>query len=160
LIDEEYESVQFIEPKKTRHADDDYRDPQMAILRTKSGVHIDLEVFMNARYGYDVQCEIVGEEGTARLQDPSNLVMRLNGLCSYSVYSNWKERFGEAYDNELRIWIDGVLAGEAIGASAWDGYVTAFVAEACNKSRLEKRTVKLDYMSCPEFYVKRKELSA
>ncbi|HWQ77742.1 MAG TPA: Gfo/Idh/MocA family oxidoreductase [Anaerovoracaceae bacterium] len=158
LINEEYESIQFIEPKRTRNVNYDYSDPQMAILRTKSGVHIDFEVFLNARYGYDIQCEVVGEEGTARLQDSNRSVtLRRNGLCSQSVYSNWKERFEEAYDNELRQWVDGVLAGEAIGPNAWDGYVAASVAESCIKSRLERRTVKLDYINCPKFYEKSKK---
>jgi myo-inositol 2-dehydrogenase/D-chiro-inositol 1-dehydrogenase len=152
LIGEEYASVQFIEPKRTRNVDYDYSDPQMVILRTKSGIHIDLEVFLNARYGYDIQCEVVGEEGTVRLQDPGESIMKRNGLCSRSVCANWKDRFEEAYDNELRRWIDGVLAGEAIGPTAWDGYVSAFVAEACNRSRIEGKTVKLDYISCPKFY--------
>ena len=35
------------------------------LLETAKGVRIDVEVFVNCRYGYDIQCQVVGEEGIA-----------------------------------------------------------------------------------------------
>jgi myo-inositol 2-dehydrogenase/D-chiro-inositol 1-dehydrogenase len=34
------------------------------------GVLTTVEVFLNARYGYDVRCEIVGDQGTLALTEP------------------------------------------------------------------------------------------
>ena len=41
------------------------------LLRTADGVLSTVEVFLNARYGYDVRCEIVGEHGTLALTEPA-----------------------------------------------------------------------------------------
>jgi hypothetical protein len=36
------------------------------------------------RYGYDIQCELVGETGVARLPEPSNVLLRrLNGYAEF-----------------------------------------------------------------------------
>lgn len=69
---------------------------------------------MNSGYGYDIQCEIVGETGTARLSDPDSVVTREQGRCSYSLYSDWSKRFSEAYDAELQEWISSLEEKYAI----------------------------------------------
>ena len=40
------------------------------ILETEGGVLVDVEVFVNAQYGYDIRCELVGETGTLTLDSP------------------------------------------------------------------------------------------
>src|SRR5581483_10909249 len=45
-------------------------DPLVLILEAASGALVDVEVFVNARYGYDVRCELVGEEGAVSLDAP------------------------------------------------------------------------------------------
>jgi myo-inositol 2-dehydrogenase/D-chiro-inositol 1-dehydrogenase len=91
-------------------------DPVLLIFETQSGVLVDAEVFVNAGYGYDVRCELVGEHGRAAASGP--------------VTADWRERFADAYRLELQDWVAGVSAGEARGASAWDGYVAWAVAQA------------------------------
>jgi myo-inositol 2-dehydrogenase/D-chiro-inositol 1-dehydrogenase len=152
LLGEEYESVQFIGPKSTRYANQDLMDPQKVLMKTKSGVVIDLEIFMNCRYGYDVQCEIVGEDGTIRLPDPANVIIRQNGASSYEIYSSWKERFRAAYEVELREWVESIKDGNLVGPTAWDAYITCAVADACVQSREEKRIIPIVLDECPEMY--------
>jgi myo-inositol 2-dehydrogenase/D-chiro-inositol 1-dehydrogenase len=88
------------------------RDPQLVLLETAAGRLVDVEAFVNARYGYDIRCEVVGEEGTLELE-------------RHPPVADFRERFAAAYERELRAW----LAGEG-GATAWDGYAAAVVAEA------------------------------
>ncbi len=54
------------------------RDPLLLVLETTGGVLIDVEVFVHARYGYEVRCELVGEEGTAALDAPAPTLLRRN----------------------------------------------------------------------------------
>ncbi|WP_201325653.1 Gfo/Idh/MocA family protein, partial [Burkholderia sp. E168m23] len=61
LLGEDYTSAQVVYPKKTRHASAHLADPQIVLLETASGVRIDVEIFVNCQYGYDIQCEVVGE---------------------------------------------------------------------------------------------------
>ena len=64
LFDEEIASVQIIKP----HAESGctarvLQDPQIAILRTASGKHVDVEVFVTTGVAYEVRTEVVGETG-------------------------------------------------------------------------------------------------
>lgn len=153
LLDDEYVSAQMILPRSTRNADEDLIDPQMVMLRTKKGIHIDLEIYMNCRYGYDIQCEVVGEEGTVRLPELANIApMRVDGTRQHKIYTEWYKRFEDAYVYELRDWVDSALEGKAAGASAWDGYVTSAVAEKCTEARLSDSVVKFDLGERPAMY--------
>jgi myo-inositol 2-dehydrogenase / D-chiro-inositol 1-dehydrogenase len=112
-------------------------DPVLLVFETVSGVVIDAEVFVNARYGYDVRCELVGERGPASASGP--------------VTADWRDRFADAYRLELTDWVDGVRAGEARGASGWDGYVTAVVARAA-VAALATGRMAVELPAKPELY--------
>jgi len=107
------------------------RDPLMLVLETTSGVLVDVEVFVHARYGYEVRCELVGEEGAAALDAPAPTLLRRDFAVSRGLAADWRPRFAEAYRRELQDWIDGLRgAGPSALASAWDGYAATAVAEA------------------------------
>lgn len=91
-------------------------DPMFLVLETAGGVLVDVEVFVNCQYGYDVRCELVGETGTRSLDG--------------TVGVDWRDRFADAYRLELRDWVHGVAAGEQRGATAWDGYAATAAAAA------------------------------
>ena len=48
----------------------------MVVLETAKGVLIDAEIFVNCHYGYDIQCEVVGEDGIAKLPEPMAIQTR------------------------------------------------------------------------------------
>lgn len=103
------------------------QDPQMLVLRTASGTLADVEIFVNARYGYEVRCELVGELGTVTLDAPVPTTLRRGGLGSREFAADWRPRFAEAYRRELQDWVDGAGGG----ATAWDGFVATFAAQIC-----------------------------
>ncbi|MEU4623416.1 Gfo/Idh/MocA family oxidoreductase [Actinoplanes sp. NPDC023801] len=117
------------------------RDPQLLVLTTESGILADVEIFVNARYGYEVRCELVAEEGTVTLDAPPPTSLRRGGLHARELPADWRPRFAEAYRLELQDWVDGTHRG----ASAWDGFAATFVAEACVAAldSGERRTVRL-----------------
>lgn len=135
LIDDQYKTAQVILPKSTRHARPGLIDPQMMILTTESGVVIDIEVFVNCRYGYDIQCEICCENAVIRMPEPSFPVVRRDAERRVALETDWKQRFIEAYDVEIQDWITSALRGEAVGPSAWDGYIAAITADALVRSQ-------------------------
>ncbi|XMB28472.1 Gfo/Idh/MocA family oxidoreductase [Paenibacillus sp. BR2-3] len=80
LLQEDFVSAQVILPRKqTRHTHKDLHDPQIIILETASGIHIDLEVFVNCQFGYDINCKVVCEDGEIGLTDPSYVSVRSKG---------------------------------------------------------------------------------
>ncbi|GHU35143.1 inositol 2-dehydrogenase/D-chiro-inositol 3-dehydrogenase [Clostridia bacterium] len=155
LINDEYETAQVIMPGFTRHTKPDFlKDPQLMLLRTKKGVVIDLEVFVNCRYGYDIQCEIVCEDAIIKLPEPSFPTIRKDAMLTQQLETDWKLRFIEAYDIEMQDWIDSTLKGEVNGPTAWDGYVASVTADALVQSQKTGEVVKITTGETPKFYVK------
>ncbi len=114
---------------------------------------MDLEIYMNCIYGYDIHCEVVGEKGTASLPDLSNAMIRGDGVRGCKIEPVWIDRFADAYAAEMRDWVICVESGRLTGPDAWDGYAAAAAAEACTKSRLSGgEIVKVEMIDKPEFY--------
>jgi myo-inositol 2-dehydrogenase / D-chiro-inositol 1-dehydrogenase len=106
-------------------------DPQVMLLHTADGTLTTLEVFLNARYGYDVRCEIVGERGTLALANPARVVADLEGRRSAEYPADWRPRFADAYRLQLQAWIDALAAGRPTPlATARDGLAATAVADA------------------------------
>jgi myo-inositol 2-dehydrogenase/D-chiro-inositol 1-dehydrogenase len=108
-----------------------FPDPQLILLHAESGVLAVAELFQNARYGYEIRCEVVGETGTMSIANPQRLVIDSAGTETTRFPADWRARFADAYRLELQAWIDAITAGsEPALATAHDGLVTAAVAEA------------------------------
>ncbi|MBA4491719.1 Gfo/Idh/MocA family protein [Paracoccus sp. S1E-3] len=131
LLDDDYVSARVLFPRKAARAHDGLRDPQVVVLETAKGVLIDVEIFVNCHYGYDIQCEIVGEDGIARLPEPMAIQTRLNAMLQNPILTDWKDRFVDSYDIELNDFIRAAGRGTASGPSSWDGYVAAITSDAC-----------------------------
>src|SRR5215469_1757459 len=137
MLREEIVAVTVHAPRASGQAAPGLQDPLVIVLRSESGALVDIEVFGNARYGYDIRGEIVGETGTISLASPAVVSTRQHGEVRVPIASNFRDRFAPAYRTELRMWVDGVCAGEVRGPDSWDGYAASAVAEACLES-LEK----------------------
>jgi myo-inositol 2-dehydrogenase/D-chiro-inositol 1-dehydrogenase len=131
LLDEEITAATVLRTRPSPLAAGHLLDPQVVVLETAGGVLVDVEVFVNCRYGYDVRCEVVGSHGTVSLESPSSGVLTRAGVRGEHIPADWRERFGGAYREELQHWVDGLHAGTTGGPSAWDGYAATLVAEAC-----------------------------
>ncbi|MGF7450110.1 Gfo/Idh/MocA family oxidoreductase, partial [Klebsiella michiganensis] len=136
----------------TSHTHARRKDPQIVSFETKKGTLIDVEVFVNCQYGYDIQCEVVGETGIARLPEPSAVQMRKAANLSTAILTDWKDRFIKAYDVELQAFINDVQAGQLHGPSAWDGYAASVAADACIKAQETSEPVEVTLPECPAFY--------
>ncbi|CAJ0782253.1 Gfo/Idh/MocA family protein [Ralstonia chuxiongensis] len=152
LIGDDYVSAQVVYPKKSRHAQPHLADPQIVLLETAKGVRIDVEIFVNCQYGYDIQCEVVGENGIAKLPDPQAVPLKHGAQLATAVLTDWKERFIAAYDVELQAFIDGVRVGALTGPSAWDGYAAAVAADACVRAQKSAAVERIEMVARPAFY--------
>lgn len=107
-----------------------FRDPQLATLWTLGGAMVTVEVFVNAAYGYEVACEVVGTEATASLVPSSPVTVRRGGTRGRHVEDDFVAAFADGYRLELAAWASAAARGTIEGPSAWDGYVAAVAAEA------------------------------
>ena len=85
-------------------------------------------------YGYEVMVEISGETGTVGTTSHTSPILRQGSTISQAVTPNWPERFSDAYIDEAQIWINSILNNRPTGPSAWDGYMSLVVADACIRS--------------------------
>ena len=158
LINDDYKSVQVAFPKKTKRAAAHLQDPQLITLETNSGIIITAEVFVNCKYGYDIQCEVIGEEGVAYLPEFSGIATRKEAKFGTSILMDWKQRFIAAYDKELQDFMDSIKnTGEPNGPTSWDGYIAAVTADACVKSQQTGEKEPVTLAEKPAFYKNEKE---
>jgi myo-inositol 2-dehydrogenase/D-chiro-inositol 1-dehydrogenase len=108
-----------------------FADPQLILLRTADGVLSTVDIFLNARYGYDVRCEVVGETGVLSLVEPARTLLDAGLVRGQAYAADWRPRFADAYRLELQAWVDS-LGGtpSAALATAHDGLVASAVADA------------------------------
>lgn len=135
LLNDDYVSARVLYPRNAARSHSKLRDPQVVVLETQKGVLIDVEIFVNCAYGYDIQCEVVGEDGTAKLPEPMAIDMRLAAQRQSRILTDWKDRFVASYDVELTDFIAAASKGGATGPSAWDGYAAAVTSDACVKAQ-------------------------
>lgn len=152
LLNDEYKSAQVIFSRKTKHAHSKVADPQLVLLETQKGVRIDVEIFVNCQYGYDIQCSVVGEEGVANLPEPQSLLCRKAAKLSTDILTDWKDRFLDAFNVELQEFIDSVEKGELTGPSSWDGYAAAVTGDVCVAAQESGRIETIPMPVKPDFY--------
>jgi myo-inositol 2-dehydrogenase/D-chiro-inositol 1-dehydrogenase len=149
MLDSPLTAVTVLTP---RVPDGALRDPQIAILETAGGALVTVEVFVNAGYGYDIRCEVVGDRGTAWLTPPYGLGRRQTGVDGIAVSADFVARFADAYRIELHAWVDSVRTGVATGPSAWDGHLANVAAAAGVESLHSGQRVAITDEARPEVY--------
>lgn len=154
LLGEEIAAVTVVAGKPSPRAV--IKDPQLVLFEMGSGVLVDVESFVNARYGYDVRCELVGSEGVASMDTPARGAVTRAGARGLRVPVDWRERFDAAYQVQLQDWVNSLRTGEVTGkvrcADVWDGYAATAVAEAGLRARAEGSRVAVDLVDRPSFY--------
>ncbi|MGA8988703.1 Gfo/Idh/MocA family oxidoreductase [Aeromicrobium sp.] len=125
LLDDEIAEIEIISP-----VSEGLRDPQLATIRMSRGTIVSAEVFVNASYGYDIRCEVVGTSGTAELRPLARIGTRRGGAESTAIRSDFVAHFAAAYRLELASWVEDALRDAVRGPSAWDGHVANVVAAA------------------------------
>lgn len=154
LMNDYFVSAQVILPRETKNSSDILHDPQVVLLRTSTGMLVIDEIFVNCQYGYDIQCEIVAENGTAKLPDPAKVWLKYHNANSYEVTSDGLAHFEDSYNKEFQAWVDASAKGEFSGGpTAWDGYKVSVVTDACLEAQKTGEIVPIEIdLSTPEFY--------
>jgi myo-inositol 2-dehydrogenase/D-chiro-inositol 1-dehydrogenase len=129
LLDDEIVSVALEKPRHKPSVTRQLADPLLVRLEAKSGARVDIEVFANAGYGYDVRCEVLGSAGYVAMGPSGHQLVTAATAPEQGFPRDWLERFRPAYDAEIANWVDSLGDGRPT-ASAWDGYAATVVAEA------------------------------
>ncbi|MFF3615414.1 Gfo/Idh/MocA family protein [Streptomyces sp. NPDC002580] len=152
LLGQELTAVTVLRPRSSSHAPEGLVDPQFVLFETADGALVDVEVFVNSGFGYQVGCEAVCEAGTARIGDARAMVVTTAGAAQEEVAQDYLVRFADAYDREVQAWVDATRAGRVTGPGAWDGYAASAVAEAGVRSLESGGRVSVELAPRPGLY--------
>lgn len=152
LLGQELTAVTVLRPRPSAHAPEGLLDPQFVLLETAEGALVDVEVFVNSGFGYQVRCEAVCESGSARIGDQHTMVVTTAGGACEEVAQDYLVRFADAYDREVQAWVDATRQGRVTGPSAWDGYAASAVAEAGVRALESGGRVTVELAPRPDLY--------
>ena len=152
LLGQEITAVTVLRPTPSANAPDGMQDPQFVVFETDGGAIVDVEIFVNCGFGYQVQAEVVCERGTARIGDGHAMVTNMAGRWGGTIAQDFVERFADAYDREVQAWVDATRRGEVTGPSVWDGYAVAAVCEAGVRALTEGARVEVELVERPALY--------
>ncbi|MES5817934.1 Gfo/Idh/MocA family oxidoreductase [Streptomyces sp. RG80] len=152
LLGQEITAVTVLRPTPTASAPEGLQDPQFVVFETDGGAVVDVEIFVNCGFGYQVQAEVVCERGTARIGDGHAMVTNMAGRWGGTIAQDFIDRFADAYDRELQSWVDASRRGEVTGPSTWDGYAAAAVCEAGVRALRDGGRVEVELVERPSLY--------
>jgi myo-inositol 2-dehydrogenase / D-chiro-inositol 1-dehydrogenase len=150
LLDDEIVAASVTSPRASRLAPG--RQPQFIVLETASGIVVDIEVFVDCGYGYDVRSELVCEKGTVSLNPSPATILRHAGHDGHETPADWRSRFSDAYRAQMAAWVASLSGKASAGASAWDGYRAIQVTEACLEAWRSGGKVAVPSEDRPAFY--------
>lgn len=155
LLDTEYTAISAFQP--ARLFSGSVGSPVFMVLETRDGQLVNIEINNNARYGYDVRGELVGEQGSIELSALVHTRLNSRLRAAHDYASDWRSRFAEAYRLQDQAFIDFVRTGlfPEHAANAWDGYRAAVVAEAGVQALTESRRISLRDLDTPALYLPR-----
>ncbi|MFF9097968.1 Gfo/Idh/MocA family protein [Streptomyces sp. NPDC014802] len=152
LLGQELTAVTVLRPRPSAGAPQGLADPQFVLFETERGALVDVEVFVNCGFGYQVRCEAVCEAGSARIGEERGTVVTTGGTAGVEVPQDYLVRFADAYDREVQAWVDATRAGRVAGPGAWDGYAASVVAEAGVRSLEDGGRVAVGLAPRPALY--------
>jgi myo-inositol 2-dehydrogenase/D-chiro-inositol 1-dehydrogenase len=152
LTGEEIQNVQVRLGRASRHAPSGQHDPQHVLIETEKGVLADVEIFVNAQFGYQVATQAVFEKGIVNIGEDGGPYIRSAGRWGGEITPSFVERFKDAYDIEVQGWVDAAKRGEVGGPTAWDGYATAACCEAGVAAQKSGEKVDVSLKNKPSVY--------
>ncbi len=128
VLGTEYTAISAFQPTRS----DALVAPVVMVLETEGGQLVTIEINNNAAYGYDVRAELVGEAASISMNHVAYTRLDRAQTQSTIFEADWRGRYFDAYRQQNRAFLRFVQGGAfpEQGASAWDGYAAAVVAEA------------------------------
>ncbi|GHJ42387.1 Gfo/Idh/MocA family protein [Streptomyces sp. TS71-3] len=152
LLNQQITAVSVLRPRPSAGAPEGLFDPQLVLFETSGGAVVDVEIFVNCGFGYQVRCEAVCESGSARIGEGRTMVVETDGSAREEVPQDYLVRFVDAYDREVQAWVDATRQGLVTGPGAWDGYASAAVAEAGERALETGGRVTVELAERPPLY--------
>jgi len=123
----------LVYPKLAEFGDVDNAVVSMAF---EKGGLASIDFSRNARYGYDIRAEVLGDEGSLLigvLQETPLLVLSRDGV-THDVFPWYPQRFADAFLGEVAAFVDALQAGRTPQPGGIDGRRASEIGVACVES--------------------------
>jgi myo-inositol 2-dehydrogenase/D-chiro-inositol 1-dehydrogenase/scyllo-inositol 2-dehydrogenase (NAD+) len=123
--------------EKLRKEYPDFYDNAVVSLRFENHVLGAIDGTCPADYGYDARTEVVLSKGLisiGEVRGESFFSCDANGTIRESAFRSWRNRFKDAYVDELKSFIECVLEGKTPRVTGEDGLAAVEAVIAANKS--------------------------
>ena len=121
-------------------------------LHFRNGAVGQIECNMEAGYGYEVDVKLTGETGSAQTNSLQSALVSYQNQRGQWVEQDWLQRFETAYIHEVRDWVQALQTGALTGPSAWDGYMSMLLADACIASAKTGQPVDVEIPAMAAIY--------
>ncbi|MDP8952063.1 MAG: Gfo/Idh/MocA family oxidoreductase [Actinomycetota bacterium] len=152
MLGQEIEEVYVHGTNTPAASDGELLDLQIIQLELGGGCLANIEVYVNAGYGYEVDLEVVGDAGTIHIAPANAPVLRKQRYAGHPIEGDWLARFPAAYVLEMQRWIEDLRGGRLTGPDTWDGYTSLLAVESCIASLHSGTKEPLKSPQCPELY--------
>ncbi len=115
----------------------DFYDNAVCTVRFKNDVIGTIDGTCPVDYGYDARAEIVMTKGLisiGEMRGEALLTCDVNGVIKENVFKSWRNRFKDAYINELRHFIQCIIEDETPLVGGYDGLAAVRAVVATNES--------------------------
>ena len=121
-------------------------DNAFTSLRFASGAIGSISLSRNGIYGYAIDTEIVGDEGTLRIGNDrhTDLLVLTRNQVAHDTVPGFLERFDQAYLTQLEDFVANLRDGHPAPITCTDGVAAQRIALAATRSLHERRTVAPD----------------
>lgn len=120
-------------------------DATLVNLRFSRGGIGNIEAFRKSTYGYDIRTEVLGTKGAVHvghLRQTAFDVLNKDGI-RHDAVNHWLVRFADAYLEEMRDFVQNVLADKPVRVTGQDGRRALIAALAAEQSFRESRPVEI-----------------
>ncbi len=123
-------------------------DTSVALMRMPSGALVSIENSRRTAYGYDERIEAFCTGGMVQstLHPENHLAVHgPDGQLSAGPQAGWFERMEPTYRAELDSFVLGLEQGRVLGPTLQEGVRAQLLAEATERSRMERVSVRPDW---------------
>jgi inositol 2-dehydrogenase len=118
-------------------------DYAMISLRFENGALGNIEVSRDAIYGYDIQTEIIGSQGTLKVgyMQHTPLLITTKAGVQHDIVPHFPQRFGSAYTRQIEHFVRCLTTGEAPLLTNRDARAALQIGIAAVRSQHDGRVV-------------------
>lgn len=131
---------------------EDY-DTVVVVLTTISGKQAIITNSREAVYGYDQRVELFGSKGMATSNNRHETLVTKHTAAATNIAAPLQhffiERYQEAFNAEIGLFVDAVETRGAVPAGFEDGRIALMLADACFLSAAQGRTVLTSELEAP-----------